>query len=82
MTKCTINIPTGIPSIIPMSEMKPLDIAIIKEATYENHVVFRTASIDKFEVIDLTTFKADSCWNEPNILKVQLIEAEIVVNTK
>jgi len=50
-----------------MNEMEPLEIGVICESPHNNgkgHVVLRTASFDKFEVIDLTDPGTDCCWTD------------------
>lgn len=59
---------------IPMPEMKPLQIGRIKsgEECLED-IVMRTASLDKFEVMDLSCPGKDSCWESPNSIDVELL---------
>ena len=60
-------------TLISMSEMKPCDIGIIQEESFIGHLVMRTSSKSKFEVIDLSSFRPDNCWiDKPDIL-VKLI---------
>jgi len=42
-----------------MSEMKPLEVCVTVDASA---VVFRTASSDHFEVIDMSNVGVDECW--------------------
>jgi polynucleotide 5'-kinase involved in rRNA processing len=59
---------------IPMNEMKPLQIGIIKGSKYNDHVVMRTASSNNFEVMDLTESGIDKCWyNWCRLIKVKLL---------
>lgn len=51
---------------IPMSEMKPYQIGRIVSEVYSGKIVMRTASIDKFEVMNLTDPRGDFCWLEPD----------------
>ena len=44
----------------PMYEMQPLEVCVVGVGT--DHVVMRTASQTKFEVMDLTDPRPDSCW--------------------
>jgi hypothetical protein len=49
----------------PMSKMRPLEVCVVVgECGYKGHVVMRTASIDSFEVIDLTELREDYCWED------------------
>lgn len=46
-----------------MYEMRPLEVCVVVDTTgYKDHVVMRTASIEKFEGIDLTTPRPGCCW--------------------
>lgn len=61
--------------MIPMSEIKPLDIGIVvQEGDYNNFVVLRTASTSKFEVMSLTAPRPDFCWTTNSPLLVRLLE--------
>lgn len=73
-------------STMKMNDMKPCQICrIVKSSASENggHIVMRTASTTKFEVMDLSEPGADSCWcNKPDIEVVPLIagtEIKIIV---
>ena len=47
----------------PMYEMQPLEVCVVVDTTdYKSHIVMRTASVEKFEVIDLTTPRPSCCW--------------------
>ena len=51
------------PKTKSMHEMQPLEVCVIvANGSYVGHVVMRTASQTKFEVIDLTDPIPDSCW--------------------
>lgn len=54
--------------------MQPCDIGIIIQGSNSiGHIVMRTASKDKFEVMDLSCAGADKCWTGGCSLKVQLL---------
>jgi hypothetical protein len=64
--------------IIKMSDMKPGDIgqvhAFVPGGMYDGHLVMRTFSSDKFEVMDLSDPGKNSCWqSEPAFIKVELL---------
>ncbi len=69
---------------ILLSELKPLQFAIVCGGhTYDGHLVMRTASIDKFEVIDMTLFEKDVAWlNSDSTAKVQPVEVEMTITVK
>lgn len=46
----------------PMYEMQPLEVCVVVEGLYKDHVVMRTADSDHFEVMDLTNPRPNSCW--------------------
>jgi hypothetical protein len=46
----------------PMGEMEPLEIGKIINNSYSNAFVMRTASVETFEVMNLTDMKAKKCW--------------------
>ena len=64
-------------NIIPMSEMKPLDIGRIIHSLYDKYegkLVMRTASTTYFEVMDLANPGEDQCWSGgQSDIKVQLL---------
>ena len=61
----------------PMYEMQPLEVCVVVEGHYKDHVVMRTASQMKFEVLDLTDPKPDTCWvNDPNLQVRELYPGE------
>ena len=47
-----------------MSEMKPLELAIVIEpnGTHDGELVMRTASLNTFEVMNLSSARVDNCW--------------------
>ena len=62
--------------IIPMEDMKPLQVGRIndKDCTrYNGFIVMRTASFDKFEVMDLSNPGANDCWSGSSTLLVELL---------
>ena len=60
---------------INMGNMKTLDIGRIRGGEYEGHVVMRTASTDKFEVMNMTESRTDVCWTKHNTLQVELFKS-------
>ena len=62
----------------PMYEMQPLEVCVVvANGSYVGHVVMRTASQTKFEVMDLTDPRPDSCWTDsPNIQVRELYPGE------
>jgi len=50
--------------IINMSGMRPCEWGriIYSERSYNGHLVMRTASRNKFEVMDMTDMRIDNCW--------------------
>ena len=66
-----------------MGEMKPLQTGIIYGGRYGGNIIMRTASSEKFEVIDLSLFGKDKCWtSELSGIQVEIVEAEITVTIK
>jgi hypothetical protein len=49
---------------VKMSEMRPCEWGriIYSARSYNGHLVMRTASRNKFEVMDMTDMRIDSCW--------------------
>lgn len=65
MPKC--NIEKKESRVVKMSEMKPLQVGrVIDEGFTMGHIVWRTASTGKFEVVDLSRYGQDSCWTKDN----------------
>jgi hypothetical protein len=61
--------------IIKMSEMMPCEWGRIIGGENAGHLVMRTASSYKFEVMDMTQIMADGCWtNEDVSIMVKLVE--------
>lgn len=62
--------------IVKMSEMRPCEWGRILESPephYKYRLVMRTASIDKFEVMDMTDMRPDGYWDgEPTSTLVEL----------
>lgn len=81
MTKCNIEYAEKKEKeiIIPMSEMKPLEIGEIVERGYNNCIVMRTESEGHFEVMNLTEFRVDECWSCRSNIKVKLLNATLTV---
>jgi hypothetical protein len=70
--------------IIKMCEMLPLQVGrITKSHNYDNHIVMRTASSEKFEVMNLTEPGQDSCWLNYNCItnniEIELLEEPIII---
>lgn len=56
----------------PMYEMQPLEVCVVAGNTdYKDHVVMRTASAAKFEVMTLTDPYGACCWVGKPGLKVR-----------
>lgn len=64
MGRCKISYQEKNEEVVPMRDMKPLEIGVIqgRDTGLEGRVVMRTASTSKFEVFDLSKFKPDCCW--------------------
>ena len=62
-------------NVILMDDMKPLQIGTIVNgpSCYNGDIVMRTASTDKFEVMDLTVPGEDGCWTSFTDLEVKLL---------
>jgi hypothetical protein len=70
---------------IPMLQLKPCQIAVVTDENqeYYGHLVMRTASMEQFEVMDLTEFQEGECWITPeNTAKVIPVEASITIVIK
>lgn len=52
--------------VIPISEMKPLDVGRVRNGLWEGEIVMRTASEHKFEVMVLSNPHEDRCWTSEN----------------
>lgn len=63
---------------IYMREMKPLQIG----KTDFGHIVMRTASVDKFEVMDLTEPIQENCWTGNPGVRVRLLNKNESVTLK
>lgn len=61
--------------IMEMHEMLPLQVARIVEKDLKStyHIVMRTASVRKFEVIDLTEPGPNECWIGEPTIQVELL---------
>lgn len=55
----------------PMYEMRPLEVCVVVESTWNDRVVMRTADEDHFEVMDFTRPGPNSCWIHKPELKVR-----------
>jgi len=60
-------------SVKEMGDLEPLEFGVVINGDYQGHLVMRTASVNKFEVIDLTAFGPDHCWTIGNDLLIKLI---------
>jgi len=72
-----ISKPKSRKSIIPMTEMEPLEVGrIVNKNGFdkEEEYVMRTASYDQFEVMSLTNPGHDVCWTSSRVeLMVELL---------
>lgn len=61
--------------IIPMGEMKPLQVGVIVDGSdyVAGSYVLRTPGKSRFEVMNLTNPREDNYWSEGNSLKVRLL---------
>ena len=67
-------------NIIKMRDMKPLQIGRL---IVGGHIVMRTASTRKFEVMDLTVPGLDSCWtNDDTDNNVELFAPDTTIILK
>tara|TARA_R110000744_G_scaffold344116_2_gene449377 strand:+ start:977 stop:1237 length:261 start_codon:yes stop_codon:yes gene_type:complete len=59
---------------ILMGNMKPLQVGVIEDSCYRDHVVMRTQAINVIEIIDLSDFVADNGFGGGHHhLKVRLL---------
>lgn len=67
---------------IPMNKLKNGEFAIVTDDTYpeyNGHLVVRTLSACRFEVMDLSKFEPDSCWVLPIVtLAVTVVDAVVI----
>lgn len=55
------------PKVKPMSEMEPCEVCVVEEGgDFYGRVIMRTASVDKFEVMDLYDIGLNNCWQDPD----------------
>jgi len=83
MLRIIENIKVDDSNVILMCEMQPLQVGKIVDDKYRDyigHIVMRTASISKFEVMDLTKACVDSCWSNMSTIKVRLLGPDEVVH--
>ena len=68
-------IKTGIKedSVVPMSEMKPLQVGTICAGKAYGTIVMRTSRGDRFEVMNLSNPALDICWVRPSTIPVKLL---------
>lgn len=66
---------------ILMKDMPPCSWGIIKDKTclHAGRIVMRTASPDKFEVMDMTLARPGECWTGEPDYKVILLEADTIL---
>jgi len=50
-----------------LGEMEPCEIGRVINGCYKGCIVMRTASIDKFEVMNLSHPGVDSCWTNTRL---------------
>lgn len=85
MTKCNIECAEKKEKeiIIPMSEMKPLEIGEIVEEPYcqdaVGSIIMRIGSEDEFEVIIISDLKEGSYQDPDEDIKVKLLDATLTV---
>jgi len=73
------NVKVNEPVVIPMGEMKPLEVGRL----ISGKVVMRTSNSDVFEVMDLSDPFEDNCWNHKDCsLKVTLLAEGESINVK
>lgn len=60
---------------INMENMQPLQIAVIidKDNESNGHYILRTASVENFEVMDITSPGGNACWLTRNNMQVKLL---------
>lgn len=59
--------------IIPMSQMKPMQVGIIVDDSYNGNYVMRTQNSTQFEIINLSKPNIDGCWdNDDCPIRVRL----------
>lgn len=70
--------PQPIAKTKPMYQMQPLEVCVVvANGPYVDHVVMRTASEGKFEVISLEAPRLDGCWTgRPEIQVRELYPGE------
>lgn len=72
MPTCKIILPEQ-ENIVEMKDMKPLQWGVIVSMKkYIGHIVMRTADSCNVEIINLTTFKENSCWAGASSIKVKI----------
>jgi hypothetical protein len=81
MTKVTIENLRDDSKLIPMADMKPCQVGIVRGGHYDGHVVMRTASSENFEFMDMSNFVID-CWDISSFWSVEIVEAEITIKIK
>lgn len=61
-------------TIIKMKDMKPLQVGIIiNSIKFKDHYVMRTASINQYEIMDLTAPKEQGCWTKEHNQTIRLL---------
>jgi hypothetical protein len=73
MKSTIVGIPKTI--IVPLSEMKPLQIGrIVSGPADTGNYVMRTCDDAKFEVMDITKCSKNACWDTPvSSIRVELL---------
>ena len=75
-------------AIVKMYHMKPLQVGRIVcngNDMRNNHLVMRTASTEKFEVIDLSEYREGACWTNPGVdhdVKLLRPDEEVTITLK
>ena len=65
--------------IVKMCDMKPYQAGTLLSGTQQGHIVMRTASSQKFEVMDLTVAAEKVSWCDGSGLEVELLTEPITV---
>ena len=77
--KTTIKKERQNPNVIRMADMEPCQMGWC-QTDGELILVMRTACVDKFEVMDLTNMRKDSCWDSrPMNLEVELLTGPVTI---
>ena len=64
-----------------VNKMQPCEVCVIddqKTNINNGHIIMRTASTTKFEVIDLTELSEDACWGNDSSFNVRPYEGDTI----